>query len=56
MLGFTCDKTPDQLLREEVTRQALEKAAKAVETRSGNAVYKRAWVIAAAVIRNLKPV
>lgn len=53
---MTMEKTEEQLVREEVARQALEKAAKAIESRSGNAVYKRAWIIAAAVIRNLKPV
>jgi len=52
---MTIDKTAEQLRDEEIIRRVLERAAKAVEERSGNAVYKRAWVIAAEVIRSLKP-
>jgi hypothetical protein len=49
------DKTLEQLRDEEVARRALEAAAKAVESRAGNAVYRRAWIIAAEVIRSMKP-
>ena len=49
------NKTTEQLREEEAARRALEAAAKAIESRAGNAVYRRAWVIAAEVIRSMKP-
>lgn len=52
---MTIVKTTQELRDDEIARLALEKAAKAVEGRAGNQVYKRAWIIAAEVIRNLKP-
>lgn len=48
-------KTPEQLREDELVRRALEAAAKAIEARSGNRLYTRAWVIAARVIRSMKP-
>lgn len=52
---MTIDKTAEQLRDEEIARRWLEEAAKALEARSGNAVYKRAWIIAAGLIRKMKP-
>lgn len=49
------DRTADQILRDYAVSQALEDAAKAVESRAGNPVYKRAWIIAAKLIRSMKP-
>lgn len=49
------NKTTEQLREEEAARRALEAAAKAIESRAGNAVYRRAWVIAAEIIRSMKP-
>jgi hypothetical protein len=45
-----CDKPADQLAREEVERNTLERAAIAVEAREGNSVYRQAWKIAARII------
>lgn len=50
-----CEKPADQLAREEVERNALERAAIAIEAREGNAVYRQAWKIAARIVRSLKP-
>lgn len=44
-----------ELERTDAARKALERAAEAVEKRSGNDVYQRAWKAAARLIRSLKP-
>lgn len=41
--------------RDEIVRQALEEAAKRLERRDGNATYRRAWEISAALLRAMKP-
>ncbi len=48
------DKTPEQLEREDIARQALETAARTLEQRAGNEIYQRAWRAAAKVVRSLK--
>ena len=52
---MTTEKTPDQLERESVERQALEFAAKRLEAEAGNPVYMTAWRRAARIVRSLKP-
>lgn len=52
---MTIDKTTEQLRDDEIMRRTLEAAARAIEGRSGNALYQRAWEIAAEVIRSMKP-
>jgi hypothetical protein len=52
---MTRDKTSEQLVREEVERQALERAAVTVEGLSGSTAYEQAWRKAARAIRELKP-
>lgn len=52
---MTIDKTAEQLRDDEIVRRALEAAAQTLEARGGNAVYKRAWIIAAELIRKMKP-
>ena len=49
------EKTPAQLEREEIERQALEKAAKSLEDQAGNTIYLQAWKRAARIVRSLKP-
>lgn len=44
-----------ELERTDAARKALERAAEALEVRSGNDVYQRAWKAAARLIRSLKP-
>ena len=41
--------------RDEIVRQTLEEAAKRIEQRQGNAVYRSAWKIAAMLLRRMKP-
>jgi hypothetical protein len=48
-------KTAEQLVREDVERQALEAAASKVELLSGNSTYTQAWKTAAKLIRSMKP-
>lgn len=52
---FPVEKTEQQLRDEEIARRWLEKAAQAIEAKSGNKVYERAWVIAATIVRSIKP-
>lgn len=52
---MTIEKTPEQLRDDEIQRRTLEAAAKALEARSGNKLYMRAWEIGAEVIRSMKP-
>lgn len=47
------DKSPDQLAKEEVERQALLSAAKMLESKEGNELYRRAWRIAAGFVREM---
>lgn len=47
------DKPPEQLAREDLIRQILEAAAKRIEKESGNPTYKRAWQLAARMVRGL---
>lgn len=57
-IGETVEQATErriELERKDAARTALEKAAIAIETRGGNTTYKRAWLIAAEVIRNVKP-
>lgn len=49
------EKTPNQLERESIERQALEAAAKRIEEEAGNSVYVAAWRRAARIVRSLKP-
>lgn len=49
------EKTMEQLAREEIVRQTLEAAARAVETENVNAIYQRAFRRAAKIIRALSP-
>ncbi|MGY3609914.1 MULTISPECIES: hypothetical protein [unclassified Bradyrhizobium] len=44
-----------ELERADAARTALESAAEALEARHANKTYKRAWEIAAELIRELKP-
>lgn len=53
---ITFEKSPEQLIREDIERQALEAAAKALETRAGNSLYEKAWKAGAKLVRSLKPV
>lgn len=48
------EKSPEQLEREDIARQALETAARTLEQRAGNEIYQRAWRAAAKVVRSLK--
>ncbi|MDE5451313.1 hypothetical protein GWE18_00280 [Bradyrhizobium sp. CSA112] len=48
------EKTPAQLERESIERQALEKAARHLETQEANPLYMQAWKRAARIIRSLK--
>lgn len=49
------EKTPAQLERESIERQALEAAAKKLEQEAGNNLYMQAWKRAARIVRSLKP-
>lgn len=49
------EKTPEQLEREDIVRQALEEAAKRVETKAVGFNYAKAFRAAARYIRSLKP-
>lgn len=44
-----------ELERDEIVRQTLEEAARRIEGRQGNAVYKSAWRTAAVLLRAMKP-
>lgn len=46
---------PIELLRDKIKREALEEAAKHLETQGGNAIYMQAWKKAARLVRELKP-
>lgn len=48
-------KTAEQLAREDIERQALEAAARKLESLNGNEVYSRAWKRAAETVRSMKP-
>lgn len=48
-------KPAEQLEREDIARQALEAAAAKLESRAGNSTYRRAWTIAADLLRSMKP-
>jgi hypothetical protein len=48
------EKTVDQLQREDVERQALEEAARRIESLAGNELYRKAWAKAAKAVRALK--
>jgi hypothetical protein len=49
------DKSPHQLSKEDIARQALEAAARALEEYNCGKVYRKAMDKAAEVIRRLKP-
>lgn len=49
------EKSPTQLLREEIERRILESAAKRLEQQQGNSTYMQAWARAARIIRAMKP-
>ncbi len=48
-------KSPFQLLMEDVKRRALEDAAKKIDALAGNDAYTQAWKVAARVVREMKP-
>lgn len=45
----------ERIAEDHVARVTLERAAKAVESLEGNAVYTQAWRLAARAIRRMKP-
>ena len=50
-----CSKSKEQLEREHVVREALEAAARKVESLTGATGYEYAWKRAAREIRAMKP-
>lgn len=48
------EKTPEQLEREDLVRQALDAAANELERRSTNELYAKAFKAAAKIIRSMK--
>ncbi len=48
-------KTHFELVREEVERRILEKAANKIESLAGAEAYVKAWTRAARIIREMKP-
>lgn len=44
-----------ELEKAQIERLALERAASAIERKSGNKVYMAAWKIAVKMIREMKP-
>ena len=53
MMQWTVE--PIDLMRDKIKREALEEAAKHLETQGGNAIYMQAWKKAARLVRDLKP-
>jgi hypothetical protein len=49
------DKTVEQLQREEIERQVLERVAQRIEQLAGSEVYERAWKRAVEIVRSMKP-
>jgi hypothetical protein len=49
-------KTPDELAKDYVIRLTLERAALRIERQSGNELYRKAWKIAAKLVRDMKPI
>lgn len=47
------DKTPEQLAKEDIARQALEAAAQKLESHQTNNLYRRALTIGAKLIRDM---
>lgn len=48
------DKSPEQLAKEDLVRQALDAAACELEKRSTNELYAKAFKAAAKIIRSMK--
>jgi hypothetical protein len=48
-------KPPDQLIKEDLIRQTLVAAAKAIEVQKGNPTYRQAWKRAIHAVMSLKP-
>lgn len=54
--GVTVEgKTRDQIVADEIARQALERAAKHIESLEGGDIYRKAFKVAARSVRSLKP-
>lgn len=51
----TVSRSVADIERDDIARQALEAAARRVESQQGNQLYMRAWQIAARIIRASKP-
>lgn len=51
---MTCEKTVEQLQRDEIVRQTLERAARRIEEINGNETYQKAFKVAAQAVRSLK--
>lgn len=51
---MTCEKTVEQLQRDEIVRQTLERAARRIEEINGNETYQKAFKVAAQAVRALK--
>ena len=49
------EKSPEQLVQEDIIRQTLEAAVKRIEEQSGNSTYRQAWKKAIQAIMSLKP-
>lgn len=49
------ERSPERLLIDNAVRQALENAARIVESLQGNQTYSQAWRLAARAIRRAKP-
>lgn len=54
-LDKVAGKTHEQLVRDEIIREALELAARELERLSGSSTYEKAWKKGAKFIRGLKP-
>lgn len=48
------EKSPDQLAKEDLVRQALDAAASELERRSTNELYAKAFRAAAKIVRSMK--
>ena len=49
------EKSPEQLVREDLIRQTLEAAIRRIEGLDGNYAYIQAWKVAIRAIRSLLP-
>lgn len=48
------EKSPEQLAKEDLVRQALDAAANELERRSTNEMYAKAFKAAAKIVRSMK--